>query len=117
MWRNFALNDAISRSRDVFLVDLRNHGESEHHESMTYEEMARDVARFADSKGLDKYTLIGHNLGAKTAMMTATLFPKNVRGIICLDTAPAGTASDKKQMTLNTLETIKKLDVVGKTRN
>ena len=50
-------------------------------------------------------------------MMTATLFPKNVRGIICLDTAPAGTASDKKQMTLNTLETIKKLDVVGKTRN
>ena len=50
-------------------------------------------------------------------MMTATLFPNNVRGIICLDTAPAGTASDKKQMTLNTLETIKKLDVVGKTRN
>jgi len=50
-------------------------------------------------------------------MMTATLFPKNVRGIICLDTAPTGTASDKKQMTLNTLETIKKLDVVGKTRN
>jgi len=48
MWRNFALNDAISRQRDVFLVDLRNHGESDHHESMNYEEMARDVGRFAE---------------------------------------------------------------------
>lgn len=96
MWRNFALNDAISRQRDVFLVDLRNHGESDHHASMTYEEMARDVARFADSRGLTSYTLIGHNLGAKTAMMTATLFPDNVNGVISLDTAPTGSSSDNK---------------------
>ena len=116
MWRNFALNDAISRQRDVFLVDLRNHGESDHHASMTYEEMARDVARFADSRGLENYTLIGHNLGAKTAMMTATLFPHRVNGIICLDTAPATTAEDKKQLTLASLEQIKRLPVVGRTR-
>jgi len=103
MWRNFALNDAISRKRDVILVDLRNHGESDHHDSMTYEEMARDVARFADSHGLDKYTLVGHNLGAKTAMMTATLFPDSVSGVICLDTAPAGSADDKKQLTVDSL--------------
>ena len=90
MWRNFALNDTISRERDVYLVDLRNHGESDHHESMTYEEMAGDVARFAESRGLASYTLIGHNLGAKTAMMTATLFPEQVNGVICLDTAPIG---------------------------
>ena len=106
MWRNFALNDAISKERDVFLVDLRNHGESDHHASMTYEEMARDVARYADSMGLDRYTLIGHNLGAKTAMMTATLFPDNVNGVVCLDTAPTGTAPDKKQLTLNTMTQI-----------
>ena len=96
MWRNFALNDAISKERDVFLVDLRNHGESDHHASMTYEEMARDVARFAEQRGLERYTLIGHNMGAKTAMMTATLFPDNVDGVICLDTAPTGSEADKK---------------------
>ena len=116
MWRNFALNDAISRERDVFLVDLRNHGESDHHASMTYEEMAADVNRFAESRGLDRYTLIGHNLGAKTAMMTATLFPDSVDGVICLDTAPTGSEADKKQLTMNSLEQIKKLDVEGKTR-
>lgn len=104
MWRNFALNDAISRQRDVFLIDLRNHGESDHHASMSYEEMARDVGRFAEARGLEKYTLIGHNLGAKTAMMTATLFPKNVNGIICLDTAPTATAEDTKKKTLANIE-------------
>ena len=116
MWRNFALNDAISRERDVYLVDLRNHGESDHHASMTYEEMAGDVARFAESRGLESYTLIGHNLGAKTAMMTATLFPDQVNGVICLDTAPTGSEPDKVQQTLASLEQIRSLDVVGKTR-
>ena len=52
-------------------MDLRNHGESDHHASMTYREMADDLIRFADSRNLDKMTLIGHNIGAKTAMMTA----------------------------------------------
>ena len=91
----------------MFLVDLRNHGESDHHDSMTYEEMARDVGRFAESRGLDEYTLIGHNLGAKTAMMTATLFPDNVKGVICLDTAPTTTEEDKKQLTVNSLNQVK----------
>ena len=43
MWRTFALNETISGPRDVYLVDLRNHGESDHHASMTYEEMAYDL--------------------------------------------------------------------------
>ena len=47
-WRSFALNDVISAKRNVYLVDLRNHGESDHHKSMTYREMAEDVLRFAD---------------------------------------------------------------------
>ena len=98
------------------MVDLRNHGESEHHASMSYEEMARDVARFAESRDIESYTLIGHNMGAKTAMMTATLFPDSVDGIVCLDTAPTGTADDKKALTVASLEQIKRLPVVGKTR-
>lgn len=62
------MNDIISKDRDVFLVDLRNHGESDHHDSMTYDEMANDLLRFMDNRQLDKVTLIGHNLGSKTAM-------------------------------------------------
>ena len=47
-WRSFALNDAVSNKRNMHLVDLRNHGDSEHHESMRYAEMADDVLRYAD---------------------------------------------------------------------
>jgi hypothetical protein len=32
----------------MFLVDLRNHGESDKHPSMKYPEMADDVIRYAD---------------------------------------------------------------------
>ena len=88
MWRTFALNNDISQARDVYLVDLRNHGESDWHASMTYEEMAYDVKVFADQRELEKFTIIGHNIGAKTAMMAATLYPDRVNGFISLDTAP-----------------------------
>jgi len=50
-------------------MDLRNHGESDHHNSMTYTEMAADLLRFADAHEIAKLTLIGHNIGAKTAMV------------------------------------------------
>jgi len=59
------------KNRDIMLVDLRNHGESDHHKSMTYTEMADDLIRFADSRELDKISIIGHNIGAKTALACA----------------------------------------------
>lgn len=52
-WRQFVLNDDISQDRDVLLLDLRNHGESDHHSSMTYTELAEDIARYIDSKGIE----------------------------------------------------------------
>jgi pimeloyl-ACP methyl ester carboxylesterase len=47
-WKSFALNSVLSDNRDMYLVDLRNHGDSDHHESMTYDEMAADLLRYAD---------------------------------------------------------------------
>lgn len=43
----------LSTNRNMHLVDLRNHGESDHHASMTYDEMADDVLRYADYKEID----------------------------------------------------------------
>ena len=80
----------------MYLVDLRNHGEDDHHASMTYKEMAEDVLRFADSKGINKFSILGHNLGAKTAMTLACLHPDRVRGLISIDTAPKSFTGDKK---------------------
>lgn len=87
-WRQFVLNDSISENRDVILVDLRNHGESDHHASMTYSEMADDLARFLDMRDLNQVTLVGHNIGGKTAMTFAGLYPERVKGLVSFDTAP-----------------------------
>ena len=88
------MNDIISRDRDVFLVDLRNHGESDHHRSMTYEEMADYLIRFIDRRELNRVSLIGHNIGGKTAMAFAKMFPGRVAGLISLDTAPAASSPE-----------------------
>ena len=98
-WRQFVLNESISNERDIFLVDLRNHGDSDHHHSMTYNEMADDLLKFIDSRALSQVTLVGHNIGGKTAMRFAGLYPDRVKGLVNFDTAPIGTAGDKKELT------------------
>ena len=49
-WKSFALNSVLSDNRDMHLMDLRNHGESDHHSSMTYDELAADILRYADQR-------------------------------------------------------------------
>lgn len=110
------MNDSISQERDIFLVDLRNHGESDHFPTMNYTEMANDLLRFFDSRALNQVTLVGHNIGGKTAMRFASMFPERVNGLVSFDTAPTGTAQDKKNQTKQTLLTIKSLDVEGKSK-
>ena len=108
-WRQFALNKGIGSGgpdhhRDIVLMDLRNHGESDWHKSMTYLEMAEDLMRFADAKHLEKLTLIGHNVGAKTAMMAAQMYPERVAGLISLDTAPVSTPAEARKGTRGVID-------------
>jgi esterase len=56
--------------------------------SMTYHEMAEDILRYADEKRVEKFSLLGHNIGAKTAMTLSSLYPDRVSGLISIDTAP-----------------------------
>ena len=63
---------------NAHLIDLRNHGESDHFtESMSYIEMAHDLKRHLEEiQILDSgITLIGHNMGSKVAM-TFSLIPE-----------------------------------------
>jgi esterase len=60
--------------RDCYLVELRNHADSNHHDDMNYNVLSDDLIRFADSLKLEKFTLLGHSLGGRTAMTTACRF-------------------------------------------
>ena len=78
----------ISGKRDCYLVELRNHAGSNHHDDMDYEVLSDDVLRFADSHSLDSFTILGHSLGGRTAMTTACRFEDRVDGVISIDSAP-----------------------------
>ncbi|KAL4782481.1 Alpha/Beta hydrolase protein [Aspergillus varians] len=87
-------NRSISRvlardlKREVYTVDLRNHGHSFHDPEHSYSLMADDVAEFVHQHDLSKCVLIGHSMGAKAAMTVALNAPELVSALIPVDNAP-----------------------------
>lgn len=49
----------------IISVDARNHGESPHTPTHSYELMAEDVAELIRTLELEKATLIGHSMGGR----------------------------------------------------
>lgn len=86
---------------------------------MTYKEMATDVVRLMDKLLINKFTLLGHSMGGKTAMTLATLFPDRLDGLVVVDTAPNNNNLDEKlySQTWNIIQKAYKYDISNKTRN
>ena len=82
------LANALSKDRVVFLVDLRNHGNSPHDEVMGYEVMAKDVYELCLLEKINKVQLLGHSMGGKVAMLFTHLFPEKVDRFVVEDIAP-----------------------------
>ncbi|KAI0503275.1 alpha beta hydrolase fold family [Xylaria bambusicola] len=87
---NRSVSKVLARdlNRHVYAVDLRNHGESPHATRHDYVAMADDVAGFIGEHGLKEPTLIGHSMGAKTAMTLALDQPSLISDIVSVDNAP-----------------------------
>ncbi|CDK26020.1 unnamed protein product [Kuraishia capsulata CBS 1993] len=74
--------------RDVYCVDLRNHGDSPHNSRHDYPALAADVARFFEDHSLENPIVIGHSMGAKTAMALVLEHPRLCSMMIAVDNAP-----------------------------
>ena len=72
----------------VFTLDLRNHGESEHHDDMTYQVMADDVFQFISEHSLKDVSVVGHSMGGKVAMQMALQHPEIIKRLVIIDIAP-----------------------------
>lgn len=72
----------------MYALDLRNHGDSPHVKRHDYISMASDVTHFIESHNLETPILIGHSMGAKTAMAVALQHPSLISRIIVVDNAP-----------------------------
>jgi pimeloyl-ACP methyl ester carboxylesterase len=69
----------------VILVDQRNHGHSPWSEDFTYEYLADDLERLILHLGIDKFTLIGHSMGGKTAMYYSQKYPTRLEKMAIVD--------------------------------
>lgn len=86
-WQNFGR--ILSRQHLVYLVDLRNHGNSGSEEEMGYQAMAEDVKETMEAQWLyEGAIVIGHSMGGKTAMQLALDHPDLVKALIVIDIAP-----------------------------
>jgi len=81
------IGKALGERFDVHALDLRNHGDSPHAESMEWAELVGDVLRSMDDAGPGPATLIGHSIGGKVAMRLACEHPERVERLIVADIA------------------------------
>lgn len=79
---------ALADQFEVYSLDLRNHGASEHVDTMNYSEMAEDVVYFMKNQQIPSAILIGHSMGGKVAMEIAISYPDKVDKLVVVDIAP-----------------------------
>lgn len=91
-WRSFAR--ALADRWELHLLDLRNHGQTAHTDSMSYPEMANDLGAYMDEKNIDTAYVVGHSMGGKVAMRFALESPDRVRRLVVVDIAPTDSAHD-----------------------
>lgn len=85
-WKQLA--QLLGEHYRVYLPDARNHGASPWTTSMSYTDMALDVAALIEREGLQQPFVVGHSMGGKTAMALALLQPQTIGGLAVIDIAP-----------------------------
>ena len=80
----------------IFIPDLRNHGQSPHTTTHSYQDMVDDLFLFFNDHHINKATILGHSMGGKLAMMFAAEYPELITGLIVADIAPKNYNSENK---------------------
>jgi len=86
--------ESLAAAYDVIMLDARGHGRSDGpEEGYGPKEHAADVAGLITGLGLEKPAVLGHSMGAVTALALAGLYP-TLPGQILLEDPPAVWLSD-----------------------
>jgi esterase len=83
-----AIARRLAAHHHVYTLDLRNHGASPWADTMSYHDLAEDVAAFVETRILAPTTVLGHSMGGKVAMVLALSRPTLVRRLVVADIAP-----------------------------
>ena len=105
----------LSSDFRVISVDLRNHGESPHHQIMDLSSMATDVFVLMDYLRLDRASLVGHSLGGKVAMQAAMDEPHRIAKVVVADISPVAYAP-RQDAALDGLTALHQADIENRPR-
>ena len=77
----------------VLAPDARGHGDTEWAPDGDYslEAHERDLEGFVEAMGLEKFILVGHSMGGKTAYVYTSRHPEKVKALAIVDTGPETT--------------------------
>lgn len=78
----------ILEYRNVWILNPRNFGDSDHHRSFALDEVADDIARFVNDQKLTTVTVGGHGYGAKVACAFGSYHMDKTTGVMCLEGGP-----------------------------
>lgn len=74
---------------EVYILDARNHGQSERSEVFNYEAMAGDLDNFLSENGIRNPVILGHSMGGKTVLQYSQHYT-NFSGLVIVDIAARG---------------------------
>ncbi|WP_018215481.1 alpha/beta fold hydrolase [Salinispora vitiensis] len=75
----------LATTFQVFVLDLRGHGNSSRPGTYSFELMRDDVLGFLDAVGLTRVALVGHSMGAVVAVLVAQAAPDRVTQLVLED--------------------------------
>lgn len=74
--------------RNVWLLNYRNQGNSDHHSSYDMDDMSADIIRWMDERQITMATIGGHGFGAKVAAATAAANLDRFTGVVQYEGGP-----------------------------
>ena len=83
-----SLGRQLSTHYRIHALDLRNHGQSFHADSMNYMIMANDVFKYMHKNNINQAHVMGHSMGGKVAMQMALMLPEKIHSLMVMDIAP-----------------------------
>ncbi|KFM65184.1 Abhydrolase domain-containing protein 11, partial [Stegodyphus mimosarum] len=77
-WGDVPQSIANATRRKVYLLDARNHGDSEWSDEFTFDLVSDDLVHFMDKMNIPKGILIGHSMGGLNVIRTSLKKPEKV---------------------------------------
>ncbi|KAG8177947.1 hypothetical protein JTE90_011839 [Oedothorax gibbosus] len=84
-WGDVPQEVANATKRKAYVIDARNHGDSEWCDEFNFDCNVEDLLHFMDYIGAKRATLVGHSMGGTTAIKTALRAPERVESIVVED--------------------------------